>query len=107
MGPASQQSSDTAVAGVIARPPVLYLACLLLGLALDRVLPLPLALPAGALIRWTVGGGLIVVGLGRSSSSRYPSPSPFATAWSRARRRISSGASVTPTATRRVSACWL
>jgi hypothetical protein len=36
MGPAGQQASDTAVAGVIARPPFLYLACLVLGLALDR-----------------------------------------------------------------------
>jgi protein-S-isoprenylcysteine O-methyltransferase Ste14 len=64
MGSADQQASCTAVAGVIARPPVLYLACLLLGLALDRVLPLWLALPEAALIRWTVGGGLIMVGLG-------------------------------------------
>jgi protein-S-isoprenylcysteine O-methyltransferase Ste14 len=63
MGPADQQASDTAVAGVIARPPFLYLACLLLGLALDHVLPLPLALPEAALIRWTAGGGHIVVGL--------------------------------------------
>jgi len=29
MGPASQQANDTAVARVIARPPFLYLACLL------------------------------------------------------------------------------
>jgi protein-S-isoprenylcysteine O-methyltransferase Ste14 len=52
------------VAGVIVRPPVLYLACLFLGLGLDRVLLLPHGLPAAALIRWTAGGGLIVVGLG-------------------------------------------
>jgi protein-S-isoprenylcysteine O-methyltransferase Ste14 len=64
MGSADQQASGTAVAGAIARPPVLYLAYLLLGLALDHVLPLRLALPEAALIRWTVGGGLIVVGLG-------------------------------------------
>src|SRR5215207_9913959 len=63
MGRASQQANDTAVARGIARPPLLYLACLLLGLALDRVLPLPLILPEAALIRWTVGGGLILIGL--------------------------------------------
>jgi hypothetical protein len=39
MGPAGQQASDTAVSGNIARPPVLYLACLL-GLVLDRGHPL-------------------------------------------------------------------
>lgn len=63
MGPAGQQANDTAVARGIARPPLLYLACLLLGLALDRVLPLPLILPEAALIRWTVGGGLILIGV--------------------------------------------
>jgi hypothetical protein len=45
MGPAGQQATDTAVARVIARPPFLYLACLLLGPAMDRVLPLPLRFP--------------------------------------------------------------
>jgi protein-S-isoprenylcysteine O-methyltransferase Ste14 len=63
MGSAGQQANDIAVARGIARPPLLYLACLLLGLALDRVLPLPLILPEAALIRWTVGGGLILIGV--------------------------------------------
>jgi protein-S-isoprenylcysteine O-methyltransferase Ste14 len=81
MGPASQQASDPAVAGVIARPPLLYLACLLLGLALDRVLPLPLILPEAALIRWTVGGGLILIGVaivaaGVRNFSRAATPVP-------------------------------
>jgi protein-S-isoprenylcysteine O-methyltransferase Ste14 len=62
MGSAGQHANDTAVARGIARPPLLYLACLLLGLALDRVLPLPLILPAAA-IRWTMGGGLILIGV--------------------------------------------
>ncbi len=62
MGSSGQQANDTAVARGIARPPLLYLACLLLGLALDRVLPLPLILPAAA-IRWTIGGGLILIGV--------------------------------------------
>jgi protein-S-isoprenylcysteine O-methyltransferase Ste14 len=63
MGPANQQGRDTAAAGVIPRPPFLYLACLLLGLVLDHVLPLPLTLPQTALGRWTAGGGLIVLGV--------------------------------------------
>ena len=161
MGPANQQGRDTAAAGVIPRPPFLYLACLILGLVLDHVLPLPLTLPQTALVRWTAGGGLIVLGVailaagvrnfaraatpvrsnqpvralvttgihgwsrnriyvgmfllyaGNGLAARSPwvlasrclSPSPCATAWSRARRPISSGASATPTATtRRVSA---
>ena len=81
MGSADQQTSDTAVAGAITRPPFLYLACLLLGLALDHVLPLPLALPEAALIRWPVGGGLVVVGLaivagGIRNFSRAATPVP-------------------------------
>ena len=63
MGSSGQQANDTAVARGIARPPLLYLGCLLLGLALDRVLPLPLILPEAALIRWTMGGGLILIGV--------------------------------------------
>ena len=45
MGPAGQQASDPAVAAGIRRPPFLYLACLVLGFALERLLPLPLAFP--------------------------------------------------------------
>jgi protein-S-isoprenylcysteine O-methyltransferase Ste14 len=81
MGPAGQQADDTAVARGIARPPVLYLACLLVGLALDRVLPVPLLVPEAALIRWTVGGGLILIGVaivaaGVRNFSRAATPVP-------------------------------
>ena len=81
MGSAGQQASDTAVAGVIARPPFLYLTCLLLGLALDRVLPLPVALPEAVLIQWTAGGGLILIGVaivaaGIRNFSRAATPVP-------------------------------
>jgi hypothetical protein len=80
MGSAGQQA-DTAVAGAIARPPFLYLACLLLGLALDRALPLPLTLPGAALIRWTLGGALILMGVaivaaGVRNFSRAATPVP-------------------------------
>ena len=63
MGAGSQQTRDTATAGVLTRPPFLYLACLILGLALDRVLPLPIALPETALVRWAAGGGVILLGV--------------------------------------------
>ncbi len=81
MGSAHQQPSDAATAGVIMRPPLLYLACLLLGLALDRVLPLPVTLAETALIRWTAGGGLIAIGLafmaaGIRNFSRAATPVP-------------------------------
>lgn len=81
MGSAGQQADNTAVARGIARPPVLYLTCLILGLSLDRLLPLPLILPEMALIRWAVGGGLIVIGVailaaGVRNFSRAATPVP-------------------------------
>ena len=81
MSSASQQPRDAATAGVITRPPVLYLACLLLGLALDRVLPLPLAFPGAALTQWMAGGGLILIGVaivaaGVRNFSRAATPVP-------------------------------
>ena len=39
MDPAGQQVTDAETAGVIARPPFLFLAALLLGLVWDRLLP--------------------------------------------------------------------
>lgn len=53
---------DTETAGVVARPPALFLAALLLGLAADRLLPWPFGLADGG-IRWVVGGSLILLGL--------------------------------------------
>jgi protein-S-isoprenylcysteine O-methyltransferase Ste14 len=81
MGAAGQQASDTAVARAITRPPFLYLACLVLGLALDRLLPLPLTFPEFTLIRWTAGGGLILIGVaivtaGIRNFSRAATPVP-------------------------------
>jgi protein-S-isoprenylcysteine O-methyltransferase Ste14 len=62
MDTASRLARDNATAGVRVRPPLLYLGCLILGLVLDLLLPLPLTLPEAGLIRWTVGGGLILIG---------------------------------------------
>ena len=81
MSPAGQQASDTAVAGGIRRPPFLYLACLVLGLAFERLLPLPLTFPEIALICWTAGGGLTLIGVaivaaGVRNFSRAATPVP-------------------------------
>jgi protein-S-isoprenylcysteine O-methyltransferase Ste14 len=81
MGPAGEQARDTVTAGVITRPPLLYLACLLLGLVLDRVLPLPLDLPGTVVMQWMAGGGLILIGVaivaaGVRNFSRAATPVP-------------------------------
>jgi len=81
MDPASQPGGDAATARVVTRPPLLYLGCLILGLVLDHVLPLPLALPETALARWTAGGGLILLGVaifaaGVRNFSRAATPVP-------------------------------
>jgi protein-S-isoprenylcysteine O-methyltransferase Ste14 len=61
--PAGQQVNDTGTAGVIARPPLLFLTALLLGLASDRLLPLPFAVPETDLVHWIIAGSLILIGL--------------------------------------------
>jgi len=61
--PAGQHATDTGTAGVIARPPLLFLAALLLGLVSDRLLPLPFLVPGIDLVHWIVGGSLILIGL--------------------------------------------
>ncbi len=81
MGPARQQVNDTGTAGVIARPPLLFLAALLLGFASDRLLPLPFAVPEGDLIRWAVGGCLTLIGIALAAAgvrnfSRAATPVP-------------------------------
>jgi protein-S-isoprenylcysteine O-methyltransferase Ste14 len=63
MGSDNPEARDAAMAGVATRPPVLHLAGLILGLALDHVLPLPLTVPGASLPRWTVAGSLILVGV--------------------------------------------
>ena len=81
MSSSSHEPGDAAAPSGITRPPLLYLACLLLGLALERVLPLRLALPGTALMQWTAGGGLILIGLailaaGVRNFSRAATPVP-------------------------------
>jgi protein-S-isoprenylcysteine O-methyltransferase Ste14 len=79
--PSVQQASDTGTAGVIARPPFLFLGALLLGLAADHLLPLPIAVPGAGLVRWIIAGSLILIGLalfaaGIRNFSRAATPVP-------------------------------
>lgn len=62
MGSTGQRSQDTETSRPLVRPPLLHLACLVLGLVLDRVLALPLFLPDAGPARWAAGGGLILLG---------------------------------------------
>jgi protein-S-isoprenylcysteine O-methyltransferase Ste14 len=68
-------------AGVIARPPLLFLAALLLGLAADHLLPLRFAVRKADLVRWIIAGFLILSGLavfaaGVRNFSRAATPVP-------------------------------
>ena len=74
-------SSAKGVAGGIRRPPFLYLGCLVLGFALERLLPLPLANPETTLIYSMAGGTLILIGVaiiaaGARNFSRADTPVP-------------------------------
>jgi|SRR5215831_1950857 len=60
--PAGQPVTDTGTARVIARPPLLFLAALLLGFVLDHLLPLLLPIPRTDLHR-LIAGSLILLGI--------------------------------------------
>jgi protein-S-isoprenylcysteine O-methyltransferase Ste14 len=63
MDSAGQPASDTETAGLFTRPPFLFLAALLIGLVLDRLLRLPFPVPGTDLVHWLTGGSLMLVGL--------------------------------------------
>jgi protein-S-isoprenylcysteine O-methyltransferase Ste14 len=63
MDPAGRQVTGTGTAAVIARPPLLFLAALLIGFVLDRLLRLPFPVPGIGLIHWIIGGSLMLIGL--------------------------------------------
>ena len=66
MDPAGQQVTDTGTAGVIARPPLLFLAALLLGFVLDHLLPLPFPVARIGSFHWIsaiIAGSLILTGI--------------------------------------------
>jgi protein-S-isoprenylcysteine O-methyltransferase Ste14 len=62
MDPAEHQVTETGTAGVIARPPLLFLVALLLGLAADHLLRSPFPIPRADLHR-VIAGTLILVGI--------------------------------------------
>lgn len=71
----------TGTSGVIARPPLLFLAALLLGLASDHLLPLPFAVLETDPVRGIFAGSLILIGLtlaaaGIRNFSRAATPVP-------------------------------
>ena len=81
MDPAGQQATDSGTAGVIARPPLLFLAALLIGFVLDRLLRLPFPVPGIDLVHWIIGGSLIPIGLALAAAgirnfSRAGTPVP-------------------------------
>ena len=62
----SQHHDDTEVAGVIARPPLLFIGALVLGFALDHLLRLPFPVARTGLGHWIAavnGGSLFVAGI--------------------------------------------
>ena len=78
---AGQQVNHLGTAGVIARPPLLFLAALLVGLVSDRLLPWAFAVPGTDLIHWIAGGSMILVGLALAAAgirnfSRAATPVP-------------------------------
>ncbi|BCH13702.1 protein-S-isoprenylcysteine methyltransferase [Mesorhizobium sp. L-2-11] len=52
--------TDSGTAGVVARPPLLFLAAFLIGFVLDRLLHLPF--PGPGLVSWIIGGSLMLIG---------------------------------------------
>ena len=60
---ANGQTNDAETAGVIARPPFLFLGALVLGLVWDFLLPLPFLVPGSDQVHWIIGGALILTGL--------------------------------------------
>ena len=58
--------NDTGTAGVIARPPLLFLAARLLGFISDHLLPLPFPVTRIGLVHWisaVIAGSLILTGI--------------------------------------------
>src|SRR5687768_14180779 len=77
--PAPHPPHDGGTAGVIARPPLLFLAALLLGLLLDRLLPLdfPDVGHAGLVLgvcSIAIGLALVAAGIGNFSRAATPVP---------------------------------
>ena len=82
MSTPGQQRGDTQIAAIIAQPPVLFIAALLLGFALAHVLPLPFPVRRHGLIHWIsainaaslmlTGIGVLAVAIREFSSAATP-----------------------------------
>lgn len=79
--PQTAQAAEPQTVQVVARPPFLFLGALILGLVLDRVVPLPFRLPEADPVRWIVGGVSIALGVaifaaGARNFARAATPLP-------------------------------
>jgi len=64
MTSARPQPGESATAGIKLRPPLLFLAALLLGLALDHLLPLPVSMPRdNGVMHKLIPGALLLLGI--------------------------------------------
>ncbi len=63
MDQGGQHVVDTGTAGVIARPPLLFLGALLLRFFLDYLLPMPFPVPWSGPVNRIIAGAMIVFGL--------------------------------------------
>ena len=63
MVPTGHQVDDAGTAGVVARPPLVFLTGLVLGSVADRLLPLEFPVAGTGVVRWTIAGAVIVLGL--------------------------------------------
>ena len=75
------KTSDSETAGAIGRPILFVPATLAAGLVLDRLLPLPFAVPVNGGFRWLAAGMLILIGValfaaGVRNFSRADTPLP-------------------------------
>jgi protein-S-isoprenylcysteine O-methyltransferase Ste14 len=63
MDTSGPEVADNETAGAVARPPVLFIAALLLGSLADRFLPLPIQFPQFGPLHWIMGSALVLIGL--------------------------------------------
>ena len=68
MDAAQQQVTNAATAGVIARPPLLFVAALVLGFVSDSLLGSKFRVPRIDLIHWVIAASLILIGLGLAAA---------------------------------------
>ena len=71
MNKAEQQATETGTAGVIARPPLLYLGALALGLVVDHFWPLPIKISRPGVahdVSAVVAGLMLLAGVGLMSA---------------------------------------